>query len=272
MLKLFRLVLKILPASLAFPLIRFLAAIIPRPAIRSNEQVAMDSATKIYFGDNRQNVAWSWGAGPLVILVHGWGGRAAQLAPIAQHIASLGYRAVAVEITGHGSSPQHNTRWEYFFRDIASVSAAFDEQVYAYVGHSAGALTMMAARVLKGIHAQRYICICAPSYPFPAIQFLQQKLNPKPAVVEAYKQYIAADFGVTWAELQGGSSYQDDGAELLLCYGMEDRIVSPDEGDKMQKLYPNSELHKISAYGHMQIFSSPELAHTIGIFLKKTPT
>src|SRR6266851_2408253 len=160
-------VIKVVPESTASAITRGLAAITRRAPVSPVEQEAMAQASKVYFGETKKTVAWGWGDGPPVIFVHGWGGRAAQLAPLAVHVANLGFRSVAIDVTGHGDSPKRHTRWDYFFGDIAALSRSLQEDVYAYVGHSAGALSIMAARNLKGIHAQRYVCICAPSYPFP---------------------------------------------------------------------------------------------------------
>jgi predicted alpha/beta-fold hydrolase len=257
------------PEAMANSIVRFLAAMTQRPPISSFEQEAMAQASKMSYGENNKNVAWVWGDGPLVIFVHGWGGRAAQMAPLALHAATLGFRSVAIDVTGHGDSPKRHTRWDYFLRDIAAATQVLHEEVYAYVGHSAGALCMMAARGLKGIHAQRYACICAPSFPFPPINVIQKKLNPKEAVLESYKAYIAGQFETTWEQLRAGCSYADAGSDTLLFYDETDRFVSHSEGDRIQALCPGAQVVKTRAYSHQKILAAPELAQTLGAFLKK---
>jgi len=262
-------VIKVVPESTASAITRGLAAITRRAPVSPFEQEAMAQASKVYFGETKKTVAWGWGDGPPVIFVHGWGGRAAQLAPLAVHVANLGFRSVAIDVTGHGDSPKRHTRWDYFFGDIAAVSRSLQEDIYAYVGHSAGALSIMAARNLKGIHAQRYVCICAPSYPFPPIDAIQKKLNPKKGVLERYEAYIAGQFGATWEQLQAGRSYADAGPEMLLFYDETDRYINHREGDRIQALCPGARLVKTNAYSHLKILAAPELAHAVGAFLKK---
>jgi pimeloyl-ACP methyl ester carboxylesterase len=260
-------VINVTPEAMANSIIRSLAAMTQRPPVSSFEQEAMAQASRMSYGEN--NVAWVWGEGPLVIFVHGWSGRAAQMAPLALHVANLGFRSVAIDVTGHGDSPQRHTRWGYFFRDIAALSQSFREEVYAYVGHSAGGLAMMAARNLRGIHARRYACVCAPSFPFPPINVIQKKLNPRKAVLEHYKNYIAEQFETTWEELQAGCSYANAGLDTLLFYDETDRFVDHSEGDRIQRLCPGAWLVKTSAYSHQKILASPELAQTLGAFLQK---
>ena len=256
------------PESTAFAITRALAAMTRRPSVLSFEQEAMAQASKLYYGDNNKNVAWAWGDGPLVIFVHGWGGRAAQMAALALHVAKLGFRSVAIEVTGHGDSPKRHTRWDYFLRDIVALSQSLREDVHAYVGHSAGGLSMMAARNVKGIRAQRYVCICAPSHPFPPIDAIQKRLNPKKEVLENYKQFIARQFETTWEQLQSGCSYADAGANLLLFYDETDRYIDHSEGDRIQALCPGAQLVKTSAYGHQKILAAPELAQAVDEFLR----
>src|SRR6266508_1705947 len=178
-----RFVINVVPEAMADSITRSLAAMTQRPHVSSFEQAAMAHASKMGYGEDNKNVAWVWGDGPLVIFVHGWSGRAAQMAPLALHVTDLGFRSVAIDVTGHGDSPKRHTRWDYFLRDIAASAKSLRQEVYAYVGHSAGALSMMAARGLKGIRAQRYVCVCAPSFPFPPINVIQKKLSPREAVV-----------------------------------------------------------------------------------------
>src|SRR6266704_223067 len=260
-------VINVVPEAMANSITRSLAAMTQRTNISSFEREAMAQANRMSYGES--NVAWIWGNGPLVVFVHGWSGRAAQMAPLALYVANLGFRSVALDVTGHGDSPKRHTRWDYFFRDIAALSRSLDEEVYAYVGHSAGALSMMAARGLKGIRAQRYACICAPSFPFPPIDVIQKKLNPKEAVLESYKAYIAGQFETTWKQLQAGCSYADAGSNLLLFYDETDRFVNHSEGDRIQALCPGAQVVKTSAYSHQKILAAPELARTLGAFLQK---
>lgn len=90
--------------------------------------------------------------GPRVIFVHGWGGCAAQWAPLAVQISKSGFRAVALDVTGHGESPKWHMGYDYF-NDTVTLSQTLNTPVYAYVDHSSGALTMMAARALLFVHS-----------------------------------------------------------------------------------------------------------------------
>lgn len=259
----------ILPAPYAVRVVSALATRTQRPPVTSEQQQALAQAVRLRYGKQDQNVAWSWGAGPLVILVHGWNGRAAQLAPLAANISKSGFRCVAIEVTGHGSSAGARTAWTCFIDDIAALTQSLGQQVHAYVAHSAGGLATMAARHLKGIHANRYICICAPSHPYPPINVIRKRLNPRQSVIDCYRQYIATQFNSDWDSLKSGTAYADAGQETLLFYDEGDRFVDHHDGDQIRNWCPGSRLIKTTGYGHSKVLASPELLQTVREFLNE---
>ena len=263
-----RFLLRLSPDGLGIRLIRALAARTQRPPITEAQQHAMAQADRLHYGADGRHAAWVWGHGPLVILVHGWNGRAAQLAPLALDIAQRGFRCVAVDITGHGSSPGQRTAWACFINDIAALSQSLGQEVYAYIGHSAGGLAMMATRALKGIQAQRYVCVCAPSHPFPPIDVIRARLHPRASLVARYKRHIARQFQASWEDLEAGRAYLETGSDLLLFYDEADRLVAHGEGDRIQRLAPQSRLTKTLSYGHTKVLGAPELAEAVGAFLQ----
>jgi len=49
------------------------------------------------------------GEGPVVLLVHGWSGRASQMGSIASSIAEKGFKTITFDAFAHGSSPGKQT-------------------------------------------------------------------------------------------------------------------------------------------------------------------
>jgi pimeloyl-ACP methyl ester carboxylesterase len=263
---------KLLPDTVAFQITRALAGMTRRVKESPVEREAIGQSTQRHFGKDGRNVARSWGSeGPLLVLVHGWGGSAAQMAPLAVHLVQEGFRCVAPDIRGHGESPLKHTSWTYLIEDIADFSRSLNEEIYAYVAHSAGALTVMAGRTLKGIRAERYVCICAPSHPFPPINVIQKKLAPRKSIVDRYRKYIAAQFETTWESMRTGQFYAGAGSDMLLFYDETDRFVPHSEGDKIHAICPGSRLIKTSGYSHAKILAAPELARAVGEFLAENP-
>ena len=150
-----RILLKLLPESLAFRLTVLLASISPAPPLKARDKTALAAAEELRWGAGGRKRAWCWGDGPPVVLVHGWGGRATQMAPLAQHLASMGFAAWALDVHAHGQSAGLRIGFDRFIADIAEFCAQLPQPPRALIGHSAGGMTMMAARELRGLHAAR---------------------------------------------------------------------------------------------------------------------
>ncbi|MBR0894959.1 alpha/beta fold hydrolase [Bradyrhizobium tropiciagri] len=259
-----------MPTGAALACAKHLASRPPRPPISEAEGAAMAKATRLAGLKWNGDAVWSWGTGPTVLLVHGWGGRAAQMAPMALTIAQHGMRAVAFDIAGHGSSPEPLAKWEFFIRDIGVMSHRLGN-VHGHVGHSAGGLSMMAARHLYALAPSKFVCICAPSHPHPPVRGLAQRLNPRASVLERYKTFLANQFQSSWSDLEAGAAYRGAGADLLLCYDHKDRFVDHSDGDRIQSFCPGSQLLKTKAHGHTRILAAPDVIQSVTDFLAPSP-
>ncbi|WP_169545433.1 alpha/beta fold hydrolase [Sneathiella aquimaris] len=265
--KIVKKILPILPDTLALRIIGKAAGIVKPLDVREFEQAALSQAKPIYLGQKKQIRAWEWGTGPIVVLIHGWGGQASQMAPHAMEIAKRGFRCIIFDVTGHGRSSKNYTQWDYFIRDITDLSNSLNEEIYAYIGHSAGGMTMMAAHHHGRIQAKKLICVCAPSFPFPPIEGVRRKLNPRASVMSLYKAHISKQFEIPWNQLETSEFYTNPTSKMLLIYDKKDKFVPHTEGDKIHTLHPNSSLVKTEEYGHTRILASEELNTIVGDFL-----
>lgn len=267
LLDLAKLTLNLTPDSLALRLVDSLASRTQRPPLDQVQRDAINQAQPLRYGTQASHTAWCWGEGPLVLLVHGWNGRAAQMAPLARHIAEQGYRAVAIDITGHGDSPGTRTQWQFFRSDLLQLVRALDQDIHTLIGHSAGALAMMAARHAGEVGASRYACISAPSHPFPPIEVIRRKLAPRPAVINRYQALIAEQLGASWDDMQAGAFYRGLREKTLLICDQDDRIVNHHEGDKLSGLMPTAQLLKTQGYGHTRILNAQEVKDALTEFV-----
>ncbi|NUO89646.1 MAG: alpha/beta fold hydrolase, partial [Dermatophilaceae bacterium] len=96
---------------------------------------------------------WSWGSGPVVYLVHGWGGDLEQMVPLVAPLLERGLQVVAFDGLSHGRSdagahgPRSSDAVE-LGRSLDAVAARFGP-ARAVVAHSMGALAALLA-VLDG--------------------------------------------------------------------------------------------------------------------------
>lgn len=87
--------------------------------------------------DGRAAAAWSTGRGPVVHLLHGWDGSAADWRTLAPALAAAGHRAVALEAPGHGRGSGGDAHLRWFAETLAASVARFGPG--PVVAHSFGA-------------------------------------------------------------------------------------------------------------------------------------
>ncbi|HEV8311140.1 MAG TPA: hypothetical protein VGW35_26045, partial [Methylomirabilota bacterium] len=62
----------------------------PRPSAHEATALATARARSLPIGRHRVDT-WAWGSGPTVLLVHGWGGRGAQMAAFVAPLVGRGF-------------------------------------------------------------------------------------------------------------------------------------------------------------------------------------
>jgi pimeloyl-ACP methyl ester carboxylesterase len=105
-----------------------------------------------------------WGDGPVVRLMHGWGGRRADLAAFVDPLVRAGYRVVAFDAPSHGESEpgrfgrRKSTVFE--FAELLGAVSAAEGTLHAIVAHSLGCLAAAVA-LQDGLSVQRVVFIAA---------------------------------------------------------------------------------------------------------------
>lgn len=257
-------------AEMAKHLIRALSTPASMP-LRPQDSTLLDGAAFFRFGPEDSRCAWSIGNGPLVLMVHGWGGRGVQMAPLARALATAGYRCIFFDAGGHGDSRPEPIGFDTFIRDVVALTGHVGEPVHAWIGHSAGGLGMMASRALKGVGAERFVCIAAPRYPYVPLESLKKRFGASDLVLDLVKPVLAAQFETDWRSLEAGGAYGPiGGSQLLLTYDLDDERVRHADADRIAATWPGAVVHKTATLGHNRILKSTEVVAQVLAFLDKT--
>lgn len=99
---------------------------------------------------------FSIGEGTLVMAVHGWGGRAAQMLPLAMSLAGLGTKVVALDLPGHAGGTKTDVK--VVARALTTVADTIGPP-RAVIAHSLGA---MATRLAFHQSAPSLVVFVAP--------------------------------------------------------------------------------------------------------------
>jgi pimeloyl-ACP methyl ester carboxylesterase len=204
----------------------------------------------------------SWGSGPVVYLVHGWGGRAGQLDAFVEPLVRRGYTVVAFDAPSHGASeagpsgPRRSTAVE-LARALDDVAARFGP-AHGVVAHSLGAMATMLA-VEHGWLGVRRLALVAPMLDIDdALTAFGTPLGIGPRTRDRLGRRIAARVGLP---LQAFS------AQRLLVGGLP-TLVAHDHADRQTPYagsagfvdrHPDAVLLTTFGLGHHRILRDAEV-------------
>lgn len=212
--------------------------------------------------------AWSWGEGPLVLLVHGWEGRGAQLGSFVDPLVEAGHRVVAFDGPAHGRSPGSVAHVPAFADAIAAVARS-EGHLAGLVAHSMGAAA--AGWVLQTLRVPRAVLI-APPDPREVLLRFQDLLGFRDDTRERLLERSAQTFGQGLDQfgperLLGGAR-----TELMLVHDLEDRFVPIEDGLRWREARPEAEWVETVGLGHHRILRDPEVLSRSVDFLAREST
>ena len=198
-----------------------------------------------------QLVGYSAGSGSSVLLVHGWGGRAAQLAAFAGPLAAAGFHVRAFDLPAHGSHPDRQTD---LYAMAAAVSSLVDQMpapVYV-IAHSLGAGAVEVA-------ASRNDHIAAGVYLAPgmeadfAIRAFAGMVGLGPRTEQELRRRFEQRFGVErWRAVETRPHPISD-IPLLLIHDPQDAQTPYELAARFAAASPNVELQPAPDLGHTRI-------------------
>ena len=218
-----------------------------------------------------------WGEGPVVYLVHGWGGDARQWAPAVPVLSAAGYRVVTFDAPSHGGSdpgpsgPRRSDGVE--FGKALDAVAAVHGPAHAVVAHSLGALaTMLTLRY--GWLSTRLLVFLAP------MTDLRRPLDRYAGKLKlgrrAHRRFVAAvehraGMPVDTISLLALARYAE-GAPLLVLHDRDDRRCPVNDSAEVVAAWPAAaELITTRGSGHSRLPTSAAVQHHIVGFLRSRP-
>jgi pimeloyl-ACP methyl ester carboxylesterase len=238
---------------------------------------ARDAASAVDLLDARDGVlshrgrligTWSWGPAeaPAVLLVHGWGGHAAQLRAFVQPLARAGYRVIAYDQPAHGVSDGRLTGLPDF-ADVLVEVAARHGNVRAAIGHSLGATAAAMALARGALRLDKLVLISAPSdlvgysRRFARWHWMPERLR------RAMQTAIEERYGLRWDELKLERLARNLEAQALVIHDRNDRQVPWKQGAAFAQLWPGAKLLTTQGLGHARILRDDAVIDAAAAFL-----
>jgi pimeloyl-ACP methyl ester carboxylesterase len=221
-------------------------------------------------------VTESWGAGPAVYLLHGWGGYRGQLGSFVEPLTSAGFRVVAVDAPGHGESgPGRYGRGRALMPDfISALKAAIAHYgpAHGVVAHSLGA-SATAIAVLDGLPVNRLVLIAPVSNAMSGIDIFARTAGIGPRVRAQMPRRIQrlTRIPVQHFDVVTRSAERDELPPALVIHDTGDRRVPFDLGVLVAAAWPGARLEPTEGLGHLRILQRPEVTKSAAGFLAGVP-
>lgn len=216
--------------------------------------------------------AWSWGDGPTVLLVHGWGGNAGQMHALAGTLLEHGLRVVGFDAPAHGASgPSRMGGRRVSMIEIADalrVVAAAAGPLAGLVAHSGGC-TATALALREGWTGPERMAFVAPfALPSMAIEPFGRAIGASAPVTARFRDRVERRFGRPWTgfdipPLPG----LRDLPPLLLVHDREDREVPWFHGQAVAQAWPGARLLATRGLGHRRVLRDAAVLSQVAGFL-----
>ncbi len=196
----------------------------------------------------------SWGAGPAILLLHGWEGRGTQLGALAESLAREGYRVIAPDFPAHGDSPGRRTNLLEFAAIVEALIGA--EQPVAIVAHSFGAAATTVA--LRDAAFDGRLVYLSPPEDFAFFtETFGRMLGITDDLAKRMERTIERQFGIDWSHLRGTALAPQMSAPLLVIHDEDDLDVPARFGRDLAAVWPDASLMLTRKLGHRRILRDP---------------
>jgi pimeloyl-ACP methyl ester carboxylesterase len=238
------------------------------PAPRVSQRIAalLASGTRGSVTVRGQAVAtWSWGSGPRVLLVHGWGGVGGQLATFVPALLEKGYAATVLDAPAHGSSAGRESSMLHSTDALLEVDRAHGP-THAIVAHSLGASAATLA-MTQGLDVQAAVFVGPPSHPAEWVDAFARYFGLTEAAVEYMRREVERQFGFAWDAIDTVTLARQQHAPLLIVHDADDEEVPIAQGREVAAAWPGARFVETHGLGHRRILSDPAVIRETAEFL-----
>ena len=216
--------------------------------------------------------AWSWGKGPAVLLVHGWGGNAGQMQVLGEALQARGLRVIAFDAPGHGRSAPSRPGGRQVdmveFAHALRVVAAACGPLLGVVAHSGGCTATALALREGWAGAQRMTFIAPFASPSQAVMPFGRALGASDAVTGRFSEQVQARFGRAWTDFDMATLPATRvPRRSLIVHDAGDREVPVAHGRALAAAWPGARWMETTGLGHRRPLREPAVVAGIADFV-----
>lgn len=247
----------------------FAAFFSTRPRLRAHPRDAttMAEATREHVVvRGRRTTVYRWGeTGPVVVLVHGWRGRASQFSALVRALREEGYRVLAFDAAAHGTSRGSRADVRDWIASLVELQRRHG-RFRAVIGHSLGGFASLTA-ARQGLATDAVVAISATGTPDAFLREFARMMSLDGPTLEGVERLFVRRLGEDRASLaeRYDSLAHPLGREvpLLLVHGTADRQLPADESRRLHAAHPASSLLLVDGVGHSRVLAEREVLDAV---------
>ena len=219
----------------------------------------------------RRIATWTWGTGPRVLLVHGWGGRGSQLGAFVEPLVAAGFSVAWFDGPAHGASDGRATTIPEMAEAVGAVTDALGP-VRGIVAHSGGGVVSgwsVRRRLLDGfVDLPKAIALVAPAADFRGyfVRFAEA-CGLSTGARKRLDRRLEARIGAPPEAFDLSRFARDLPMAALVVHDQEDAEVRWADGAAIAAAWPGAELVTTRGLGHRRILRDPAVVARVTAFL-----
>lgn len=246
----------------------------PRPRMRDHARAFLATGERFDVAvDERRVVAWKWGNGPAVVLMHGWGGFGAQMQAFIAPLTSAGFQAIVFDAPSHGQSGP--SRWGsrraslFEFSETLHAIVRDRSPLAGVVAHSGGATAAAwSIQYFQDWVAPRMAFLAPMASAIRYKRMFHEALGLNQAAMQRFDERTERRFGFKWADLEVPEmAHRMKTPPVLAVHDKDDRETSWTESEAIANSWPDAQHFYTSGLGHRRILRDPGVVDRVVTFI-----
>ncbi len=237
--------------------------------VKSADQTILDrGATYRLPFEGGELALTTWGEGPAILLMHGWGGARAQMTGFVDPLLKAGYRVVAYDQPAHGESDGKTTN----LLEIAptmDLIAKREGPFHAVIAHSFGTLITSYALVQRKFPPPaRLVYFGAFNRLMDSLPRFQAVAGVPDEIMTALRRMMDANFGRNVLEsIVNAALVPQIDIPALMFHDTADNVTPVADSRAIARLWPGARLIETEGFGHRGALQSAVIHAEVVKFL-----
>ena len=240
-----------------------------RYEVKSTDQAVLERGNtyRLPF-EGGQVAVTTWGEGPAVLLMHGWGGARAQMTGFVDPLLSAGYRVVAYDQPGHGESDGTTTNL-LKIAPTMDLIAEREGPFHAVIAHSFGTLITSYALVERNFPPPaRLVYFGAFNQLLDSLPRFQVLAGLPDQVMEAFRVMLLEEFGQGVLEAITNESLTPRiDIPALMFHDATDNVTPVEDSRSIARVWKQAQLIETEGLGHRGALQSKSIHEQVIRFL-----